>query len=92
MDFLKRSLKMDSMLRVDPIGTGGGLALFWKSSISVSLEKFCDWFIDIRIFDGVLNKSWRLINVYFSSDSGVRHAQWDFFLRYKACLGEDWVI
>ncbi|KAH7846944.1 hypothetical protein Vadar_019993 [Vaccinium darrowii] len=92
LELIKRSLNMDGMLRVDPVGTAGGLALFWKNSISVTLEKFCDWFIDVRIFDGVLKKSWRLINVYFNSYVGVRHSQWEFFIRYKACLSEEWVI
>ncbi|KAH7859712.1 hypothetical protein Vadar_004613 [Vaccinium darrowii] len=72
MDLIKWSLNMDSMIRVDPTSTAGGLALFWKGSTSVSLEKLCDWFIDVHIFDTFSNKSWRLINVYFSSDNAVR--------------------
>ncbi|KAH7842466.1 hypothetical protein Vadar_005620 [Vaccinium darrowii] len=83
---------MDSMLCVEPTGTAGGLALFWKGSTHVTLEKLCDWFIDVRIFDETINKSWRLINVYFSSVGTERQSQWDFLIRYKSCLGEDWII
>ncbi|KAH7837734.1 hypothetical protein Vadar_017398 [Vaccinium darrowii] len=92
MDLIKRSLNMDSMLCVDPTGTAGGLALFWKGSTHVTLEKLCDWFIDVRIFDESINKSWRLINVYFSLVGTERQSQWNFLIRYKSCLGEDWII
>ncbi|KAH7866136.1 hypothetical protein Vadar_016077 [Vaccinium darrowii] len=30
LDAVKKSLNMDSVIRVDPVGTSGGLALFWK--------------------------------------------------------------
>lgn len=40
----------------------------------------------------VLNKSWRLVNVYFSTIDSERRKQWDFFVQYKSCLGDDWVI
>ncbi|KAH7844186.1 hypothetical protein Vadar_025275 [Vaccinium darrowii] len=92
IDLVRRSLKMDSVIRVDPIGTAGGLALFWKGSSTVELQKMCSWFIDVKIFDAALNKSWRLVNVYFSSDDIERKAQWEFFVQYKDCLGDDWAI
>ncbi|KAG5521808.1 hypothetical protein RHGRI_034138 [Rhododendron griersonianum] len=83
---------MDSAIRVDPTGLAGGLAIFWKGTTTVTLEKMCSWFIDVRIFDVALNKSWRLVNVYFSPNDAVRRTQWDFFMRYKSCLGDDWVL
>ncbi|KAH7837684.1 hypothetical protein Vadar_016646 [Vaccinium darrowii] len=83
---------MDSGIRVDPMGTSGGLALFWKGTTSVSLKKMCSWFIDVEIFDISLSKSWRLVNVYFSPYENIRREQWDFFTQYNSCLGEDWVL
>ncbi|KAH7849305.1 hypothetical protein Vadar_016012 [Vaccinium darrowii] len=83
---------MDNAIRVDPIGTSGGLALFWKGTSSISLKKMCSWFIDVEFFDVSLNKSWRLVNVYFSPYENVRKDQWAFFSQYKSCLGEDWVL
>ncbi|KAF7151640.1 hypothetical protein RHSIM_Rhsim02G0183800 [Rhododendron simsii] len=92
LDFIRRSLNMDSAIRVDPVGSSGGLALFWKGKSSVTLVKMCSWFNDVRIFYEVLNKSWRLVNVYFSPVDNERRKQWDFFVNYKSCLGDDWVI
>ncbi|KAF7147859.1 hypothetical protein RHSIM_Rhsim03G0112800 [Rhododendron simsii] len=92
LDLIRRSLNMDSAIHVDPVGSSGGLALFWKGKSSVTLVKMCSWFIDVRIFDEVLNRSWRLVNVYFSPVDNVRRQQWDFFVNYKSCLGDDWLI
>lgn len=92
LDLVKRSLKMDSAIVVDPTGSAGGLAIFWKGTSSVTLVKMCSWFIDVEIYDSVLNKSWRLVNVYFSPYDSERRAQWDYFKHYKTCLGNDWVI
>lgn len=89
---VKRSLNMDSAIRVDPVGTSGGLAIFWKGTSNVTLVKMCSWFIDVEIFDPVLNRAWRLVNVYFSPYEVERKEQWDFFVQYKSCLGDDWVI
>ncbi|KAH7842236.1 hypothetical protein Vadar_003011 [Vaccinium darrowii] len=83
---------MDSALIVDLTGSAGGLALFWKGKSSITLVKLCSWFIDVKVFDPVLNKSWRLVNVYFSSEDNERKLQWDFFVHYKTCLGDDWII
>ncbi|KAH7843713.1 hypothetical protein Vadar_019899 [Vaccinium darrowii] len=92
LDAVKKSLNMDSVIRVDLVGTSGGLALFWKGTSSVSLKKMCSWFIDVEIFDISLNKSWRLVNVYFNPYDNVRRDQWEFFSQYKSCLGDDWVL
>ncbi|KAH7847549.1 hypothetical protein Vadar_027435 [Vaccinium darrowii] len=83
---------MDSAIQVKPDGTAGGLAIFWKGTSSVTLVKLCPWFIDVSIFNSSLNKSWRLVNVYFSTNDSKMREQWAFFVRYKACLGDDWVL
>ncbi|KAH7844378.1 hypothetical protein Vadar_027327 [Vaccinium darrowii] len=83
---------MDSAIQVDPNGTAGGLAIFWKGTSSVTLVKMCPWFIDVSVFDSSLNRSWRLVNVYFSTDDSERKEQWDFLAQYKSCLGDAWAI
>lgn len=30
--------------------------------------------------------------MYFSSVATERQSQWDFLIRYKPCLGEDWIM
>ncbi|KAH7864497.1 hypothetical protein Vadar_030200 [Vaccinium darrowii] len=83
---------MDSAIFFDPVGSAGGLALFWKGTSNVSLKKMCSWFIDVEVFDAMRNRAWRLINVYFSANDQLRKSQWDFFVRYKTCLGDDWLM
>ncbi|KAH7853523.1 hypothetical protein Vadar_003559 [Vaccinium darrowii] len=92
MEVVKRALGMDGSLWVEPAGLAGGLAVFWKGAQTVEVQRMCSWFIDVKIQETDGGSSWRLINVYFSSRVEVRRAQWDVFVQYKNCLGEDWAI
>ncbi|KAH7840407.1 hypothetical protein Vadar_016441 [Vaccinium darrowii] len=92
LEVVKRALGMDGSLWVDPVGSAGGLALFWKGNHTVELQRMCSWFIDVKILDIDNNRSWRLCNVYFNSKPEVRKAQREQFLHYKVCLGDDWVL
>ncbi|KAH7863457.1 hypothetical protein Vadar_017734 [Vaccinium darrowii] len=92
MEVVKRALGMDGSLWVEPAGLAGGLAVFWKGAQTVEVQRMCSWFIDVKVQATDGGSSWRLINVYFSSRVEVRKAQWDVFVQYKDCLGEDWAI
>ncbi|KAH7862199.1 hypothetical protein Vadar_001358 [Vaccinium darrowii] len=92
MQVVKRALGMDGSLWVDPTRLAGGLAVFWKGTNTVKVMRVCSWFIDIQVNAQSGTNSWRLVNVYFSSRPKVRKDQWEAFLHYKQCLGEDWVL
>ncbi|KAH7843145.1 hypothetical protein Vadar_013178 [Vaccinium darrowii] len=91
LEVVKHALGMDGSLWVEPAGLAGGLAIFWKGATKVDLKYQCSCFIDVQINeeDG---STWRLINVYFSSRSEIRRAQWEVILYHKDRLGEDWLI
>jgi len=46
MDWLRWRLKMPNMVTVDSIGTSGGLALFWKREIDLSVKSMSKYHID----------------------------------------------
>lgn len=92
LEAVKRAMGMDGSLWVDPVGSAGGLALFWKGNQAVELQCMCSWFIDVKVHDVESNTSCRLVNVYFSSRPDERKGQWEAFLKYKVCLGDDWAM
>lgn len=51
LESLKVKLGYEGLFTVDPTGQSGGLALYWKSSSKVSLQKFSRNYIDVVVED-----------------------------------------
>lgn len=64
---IQRILGYDCSYYVDPNGLAGGLALWWRSSVSISVCKSTINFIDIRINDQEGGRSWFLTWIYGSA-------------------------
>ncbi|CAN6710400.1 unnamed protein product [Malus baccata var. baccata] len=75
-EFLKRRLGLDYMFAVEPQGLSGGLCVFWKDGSQVTLLKAEEFVIEVKIWDGNLNKQWRLFAIYASTDEKKRKEQW----------------
>ena len=59
---LKWSLGFANGVAVDCNGRSGGLALWWREDVSVSVRPWCQYYIDAKInFD---NKTWRFTGIY----------------------------
>jgi hypothetical protein len=52
MEWLRWKLEMPNMVTVDNIGARGGLALFWKNEIDVTVKSFSDYHMRKRRLRG----------------------------------------
>ncbi|KAM1293707.1 hypothetical protein ACFX2H_013721 [Malus domestica] len=64
------------MFAVEPHGLSGGLCVFWKDGSQVTLLKSENFVIEMKIWDEILNKQWRLFAIYASTDEKKRKDQW----------------
>jgi hypothetical protein len=78
-------------LPVSVEGKGGGLALFWSSSVSVDLINFGPHHIDVNILEtnGI---KWRATFVYGEPRAQNRHHMWSLLKRIKQNSKEPWFM
>ena len=63
LDSIKLKLGFNRLIVVDRVGRSGGLALFWRSSATVSLLSYARNFIDVHVEVAGLG-DWRLTGFY----------------------------
>jgi hypothetical protein len=71
MEFLRWKLNMPNMVVVDSVGRSGGLALFWKREVDVSLRWKGRYHIDVDVTEENGTK-WRLTGIYGESRVGEK--------------------
>ncbi|CAN6724078.1 unnamed protein product [Malus baccata var. baccata] len=64
------------MFAVEPHGLSGRLCVLWKDGSQVTLLKSEEFVIEMKIWDDILNKQWRLFAIYASTDEKKRNDQW----------------
>ncbi|KAM0846534.1 hypothetical protein ACQ4PT_055614 [Festuca glaucescens] len=79
MDKLKWSLGFKNGVAMDCDGRSGGLALWWRDGIDVSVRPWCQYYIDAEL--RWAGKSWRFSGVYGEPRTDMRHKTWEV-LRY----------
>jgi hypothetical protein len=79
MDKLKWSLGFVHGVAVDCRGKSGGLALWWRDGIVVSVRPWCQYYIDAKIV--FKDKVWRFTGIYGEPQSELRSRTWEA-LRY----------
>jgi hypothetical protein len=79
MDMLKWSVGFRNGVVVDDVGRSGGLALWWKDEVEVSVRPWCQSYIDATI--SYAGKTWRFSGVYGDPRVDQIHRMWDK-LRY----------
>ena len=74
MNKLKWSLGFTNGVAVDCIGRSGGLALWWREEVTVSVRLWCQYYVDAKItFE---NKTSRFTGIYGEPRQEMRHKTW----------------
>jgi hypothetical protein len=70
------SLSYFGCFAISSVGLSGGFGLFWSSSMSVSVQGYNSWCIDVLVTPegGV---TWRASFVYGEPKHDLRHEFWD---------------
>jgi hypothetical protein len=84
------SLGYSGSFAVSSEGLSGGLALFWSSSISVSLKAYSTQLIDIFVKTED-NAEWRTTLVYGEPRRDLRHVFWDRLRFLKSQWKGPWI-
>jgi hypothetical protein len=81
MDKIKWRLGFKNGVAADCDGRSGGLALWWRDGVEVTVRPWCQYYIDAVItFEG---KTWRFTGIYGEPRTDMRHKTWEIlrFLR-----------
>jgi hypothetical protein len=79
MEKLKWSMGFKHGVAVDCAGRSGGLALWWRDGVEVSVRPWCQYYIDAQIkFE---DKTWRFTGIYGEPRTEMRNKTWEC-LRY----------
>lgn len=81
MDKLKWSLGFSQGVAVDCEGQSGGMALWWRDHVSVSVRPWCQYYIDAKITANSV--SYRFTGIYGEPIVAERMKTWDA-IRYLA--------
>jgi hypothetical protein len=79
MDKIKWRLGFRNGVAVSCVGRSGGLALWWRDEVEVSMRPWCQYYIDAQIT--CQGKSWRFSGIYGEPRVDLRQRTWDI-LRY----------
>ena len=80
LEIVQRSVELDHRWVVPREGRGGGLALFWKSSINLTAVGSSKYYID-AVIDKDSDNEWHLTSFYCEPETARRSEAWDQ-LRY----------
>ena len=67
-------------------GKGGGLILFWKSTINLEVESSHQYYIDATIDKGTKNE-WRLTGFYDEPETSKRREAWEILRQLNSRQG-----
>lgn len=90
VDLVKRSLGFDIHFAVNSNRHSGGLALFWKKEIDISVRSFSPGHID-SIVNSIKGR-WRLTGFYGNPDTAKRRESWDLLNRLGDLFNYPWII
>ena len=87
---VKRKFQFENMFVSPRTSKGGGLLLFWRSSIDISVEGS-----DKNHIDTIINKNkdneWRFIGFYGKLDTQKRIESWDLLRTLKRKFQSPWL-
>lgn len=90
LDWLRWRMGMTNMVAVDSVGASGGLAVFWRKEVDLTVNNMSKYHIDIIIKeeDGFL---WRYTGIYGESKMEEKTNTWDLLRRLKAERNLPWL-
>ncbi|XP_075636519.1 uncharacterized protein LOC142608713 [Castanea sativa] len=76
LEFIQNNINFDHRWVVPKVGRSGGLVLYWKASINLSIEGSDKYYIDAVINKG-RESEWRFTGFYDEPDTVRRHEAWE---------------
>ena len=76
LDMIQANLDFEHKWVVPRVGHGGGLALFWRSSVNLMVMDSSNYHIDTWIDKGSKNE-WRFTVFYGEPETSIRSEAWD---------------
>ena len=90
LEIVQRSIGFDHRWVVPRVGRGGGLVLYWKDSINLTVEDLDRYYIDVVINKNTENE-WRLTGFYGEPDTARRHEAWDTLRALNSQQEKPWL-
>ena len=91
---LRFSLGFDFSFGVGSSGRSGGICIFWKNSMDVSIKNFSRYHVDAWVKEP-LKEQWRLSCFYGEANRSLRYKTWDMMTRLRGestlpwlCIGD----
>ena len=75
LEFVQRSIGFDHRWAVPRVERSGGLVLYWKASIDLTVEGLDRYYID-AVIDKNTENEWRLTGFYGEPNTARRHEAW----------------
>ena len=88
---LRRRLKMDHKEVVRSSGKSGGLIMFWKKEIAISLRHKTENYIDVFVGSGQ-DEFWRLTSLYGEPRWKDKHLTWSRLRDLKSIVDMPWMV
>lgn len=90
LDTIQRNIDFEHKWMVPREGMGGGLALFWRSSVNLVVVNSSHYYIDTWI-DKVSENEWRFTGFYGELDTVRRCKAWDSLILLNHNLEIPWL-
>ena len=94
LEKIQCKIKYDGVFTIPSQGRGRGLALLWKSEVTVWVDSFSKFHID-AVVNGMTAEAWRLTGFYGEPNTNYREEAWSMLrmLRSKphlpwCCIGD----
>ena len=87
---VKRKIQFENMFVSPRTSIGGGLVLFWRSTIDVSVERSDKNYID-AIIDKSKESEWHFTRFYGEPDTQKWHESWDLLRTLKGKFQSPWL-
>ncbi|XP_075645553.1 uncharacterized protein LOC142616624 [Castanea sativa] len=91
MASIKRKLERQQGLVVPSVRRGGGLALLWKSSTRVDVQKYSPHHIDAIVTEEQGNKKWRFTGFYGNPETNKREESYRLLEKLSKSCDLPWV-
>nr|GMD06060.1 uncharacterized protein LOC109186215 [Ipomoea batatas] len=92
MDKIRVTLGYDNLFTVDPVGLGGGLALFWKKETHLTITGFSRNYIDTTIKLENSPILWRYTGYYGCPERNKRKSSWDLVKHLSIQNTLPWIL
>jgi len=87
---LRFSLGFDSSFAVSSSGRNGGLGLFWKNDVDISIKKYSNYHIDTIVSEPG-KEPWRMSFIYGEPNRSLRYHTWDIMKQMRSDMDLPWV-